>query len=168
MAAGSAGSNARILQNGVLSNVGTFTVNTLQLTSINPTSGAPGTQITFTGTGFGSSPGVAWLGSTAGQIISWTDTQIVAAVAPTALSGIAQVQQNGVWSNAKTFLVPVSGGNTLAPALLKMLVGDTHTIQALNAANQPVTGLTWASSDPAVVSLSSDDPPLLTALAPDT
>jgi uncharacterized protein YjdB len=28
-----------------------------------------------------------------------------------------------------------------------------------------VTGLTWASSDPTIVNLSPDDPPLLTALA---
>ena len=55
---------------------------------------------------------------------------------------------------------------TLSPNLLTMLVGDTHTIQALNASGQPVTGLTWTSSDPTVVSLSTtSDPPLLTALA---
>jgi hypothetical protein len=42
---------------------------------------------------------------------------------------------------------------------------DTHTIQALNAAGQSVTGLTWTSSDTTVVGLSTDDPPILTALA---
>lgn len=46
-----------------------------------------------------------------------------------------------------------------------MMAGETHTIQALNASNQPVTGLTWTSSDPTVVSLSTDDPPVLTAVA---
>jgi hypothetical protein len=45
------------------------------------------------------------------------------------------------------------------------LVGDTHTIQALNSAGQPVTGLTWTSSDTDVVSLSSADPPVFFALA---
>jgi hypothetical protein len=54
---------------------------------------------------------------------------------------------------------------TILPAMLNMVVGDTHTIQALSSAGQPVTGLTWTSSDPTVVSLSSDDPPILTALA---
>ena len=53
---------------------------------------------------------------------------------------------------------------TLSPNLITMLVGDTATIQALNSSGQPVTGLTWTSSDPAVVSLSTADPPLLTAL----
>jgi hypothetical protein len=46
-----------------------------------------------------------------------------------------------------------------------MSVGDTRTIQALSAAGTSVTGLTWTSSNPNVVSLSTDDPPVLTALA---
>ena len=94
-----------------------------------------------------------------------TDKQVVATVAPTALTGIAKIQQNGVWSNAVGFTVPVGGGNTLVPALLNLVVGDTRTLQALNASGQTVTGLTWTSSNRTVVSLSTDDPPLLTALA---
>ncbi|HLG99614.1 MAG TPA: hypothetical protein VKX49_25120, partial [Bryobacteraceae bacterium] len=75
--------------------------------------------------------------------------------------------QNAVQSNSKSFLVTAPGGSTLmlTPVMLKMMVGDTHTIQALNSSNQPVTGLTWASSDPTIVSLSTDDPPMLTAVA---
>ena len=166
---GSATGSARVLQNGVLSNAVPFTVNSLQIAGVSPTSGAPGTSVTITGSGFGSSQGsgVVWLGSIAGQVTSWSDTTVVATVASGAVSGIARIQQNGVWSNALTFTVPVSGGSsvTLSPNLITMLVGDTHTIQALNSSGQPVTGLTWASSDPTVVSLSTDDPPLLTALA---
>ncbi len=75
------------------------------------------------------------------------------------------MQQNGALSNAVTFTVP-GGGLTLEPNILNMGVGDTHTIQALSTAGQPVTGLTWASSDSTIVSLSTDDPPILTALAP--
>ena len=68
-----------------------------------------------------------------------------------------------------TFTLPPSGGGgggavTLSPNFITMLVGGTATIQALNSSGQPVTGLTWTSSDPTVVSLSTDDPPLLTAL----
>jgi hypothetical protein len=153
----------------VLGNTVPFTVNSLQLTSISPNSGVAGTSVTFTGAGFGASQGtgVAWLGSLDGQVVSWSDTQIVATVATGAPSGIACVQQNGVWSNPIAFTVPGPGGSalTLAPNLLNMVVGDTHTIQALNGASQPVAGLTWISSDPTVVSLSTDDPPVLTALA---
>ena len=167
VASGSASGNALVLQNGVMSNPVPFAVNTLQLTSIDPNSGAAGTAVTFTGAGFGSSQGsgVAWLGSTAGQVVSWSDTQVVATVASTAVTGIARIQQNGVWSNALAFTVPAENGVTLMPSVLNLMVGDTHAIQALSAAGQPVTGLTWTSSDPTVVSLSSDDPPLLTALA---
>jgi hypothetical protein len=167
VASGSASGNALVLQNGVMSNAVPFAVNTLHLTSIDPNSGAAATSATFTGAGFGSvqGSGVAWLGSIAGQVVSWSDTQIVATVASTAVTGIARVQQNGVWSNALAFTVPSENGVTLMPSLLNLMVGDTHAIQALSAAGQPVTGLTWTSSDATVVSLSSDDPPLLTAVA---
>jgi hypothetical protein len=167
VATGSATGNASVLQNGVMSNAVPFTVNTLQLTSISPTSGAAGTSVTFTGAGFGDSQGSGgvWLGSTDGQVVSWSDTQIVATVATGALTGIARVRQNGVWSNAATFTVPGPDGLQLEPVLINMVVGDTHSMQAVNAAGQRVTELTWTSSDPAVASLSTDDPPVLTAVA---
>ncbi len=159
------------LQNGVISNAIPFTVSAIQLAGISPSSGGAGTAVTFTGVGFGATQGsgVVWLGSTAGQVVSWSDTQVVATVAPGSVTGIARVQQNGVWSNAFGFTVPSSGGGgsatILSPSLINMAVGDTHTIQASNAAGQPVTGLTWTTSDSTVVSLSTDDPPILTALA---
>ena len=165
VAAGSASGNAQILQNGVWSVPVSFTVNTLQIANLNPSSGVSGTSVTITGSGFGSpqGSGIVWLGSMQGQVTSWSDTQVVAAVAAGAVSGIARVQQNGTWSNAVGFTVP--GGNTVVPAMLNMEVGDTHTVQALNAAGQPTTGLSWASSDQTVVSLSTDNPPILTAVA---
>ncbi len=97
--------------------------------------------------------------------MSWSDTQVVAVLAPSSLTGIVRVQQNGAWSNALTFTEP---GNTtiLVPNLLNMAVGDTATVQASSLTGQPLTGLTWTSSDPTVVSLSTDDPPVLTAVAP--
>jgi len=75
--------------------------------------------------------------------------------------------QNGVWSNSVGFTVPAPDGSTvtLTPYMLNLVVGDARTIQALSSAGQPVTGLTWTSSDPTVVSLSTDDPPVLSALA---
>ena len=130
-------------------------MNTPQIASISPTSGVAGTAVTLTGSGFGTSPGAAWLGSMAGQVVSWTDAQVVATVAAAAVSGIARIQRgsDGLWSNALGFTVPAAGGggNTLMPSLLNMVVGDTHTIQALSASGQSVTGLAWKSSDPTVV-----------------
>jgi hypothetical protein len=100
-----------------------------------------------------------------GQVVSWSDTQIVATVATGALTGIARVQQNGAWSNAVAFTVPSPDGLQLEPALINMVVGDTNPMQAVKSTGQPVSGLTWASSDPTVASLSTDDPPVLTAVA---
>jgi hypothetical protein len=167
VAGGSTSGKAQVLQNGVWSNAVPFKVNTLQITSVSPASGGPGTSVTITGTGFGSSQGngEVLLGSTDGQVLSWSDTQVVASVALTARSGIVGMKQNGARSNTIRFTVPVSGGSTLVPDVLNLAVGDKRTIQALNPAGQPVTGLTWTSSDPEVVSLSSDDPPLIAALA---
>jgi hypothetical protein len=125
-------------------------------------------MVTFTGTGFGPSQGsgIAWLGGMAGQVVSWQDTQVVAAVAPGAMSGVAKIQRSdGLSSNAFGFTVPAPGSNTVMPSLLNMVVGDTRTLQALGAGGQTVMGLAWKSSDPAVVSLSTDDPAVLTALA---
>ena len=165
VAAGSASGNAQILQNGVWSTPVSFTVNTLQINNVSPSSGLPGASVTIAGSGFGSSQGggIVWLGSTQGQVVSWSDTQVVAAVAAGAVSGVARVQQNGVWSNAVGFTVP--GGNTVVPAMLNMEVGDTHTIQAVTGTGQAVSGLAWASSNPSTVSLSADNPPILTAVA---
>ena len=146
----------QILYHGVMSNAVSFTVNSLSLTSVSPNSAGGGISVTFTGTGFGTSQGTgaAILGTTApAQILSWSETQIVATVAASALSGVAHIQQNGAWSNALSFTVPPPGGgtgNTLVPVMLNMVVGDTHTIQALNPSSHPVTGLTWTSSDPAI------------------
>ena len=57
VAAGSNFGNAAILQNGVWSNPVAFTVDSLLITSVTPTSGAAGTSVTVTGSGFGSSQG---------------------------------------------------------------------------------------------------------------
>ena len=160
---------AQVLQSGVWSATIPFTVNTISLTSVSPVSGPTGTSVTFTGSGFGATQGagVVWLGSKAGQVLSWSDTTVVAAVASDAVTGIARIQQ-GTWSKAFSYTVPGSGGGNaarLTPNLLTMAVGDIGAVQALNAAGQSVTGLTWMSSDPTVVSLSADSPPVLTALA---
>ena len=102
-----------MLQNGVWSNALPFALNTLHIASINPTSGSAGTAVTITGTGFGTAAGAVLLGSLNGQVLLWSDTQVVAAVAAGAVTGVARVQQNGAWSNALTFTVP-AGGNAVA------------------------------------------------------
>lgn len=96
IASGATSGVADVYQYGVWSNTLSLTVITPAITSISPNHGTSGTQITFTGTGFGSSQGSGnvWLGSVyAGSIVSWSDTQIVATVASSASGGPAQVYQ---------------------------------------------------------------------------
>jgi hypothetical protein len=169
VAIGSTSGTAMILQNGVMSNPVPFTVNTLQITSISPTSGPAGTSVTITGMGFGAvqGGGIALIGGVPGVVSSWSNTQIVATVASSAVTGVVIVEQNGVWSNAVTFTVPGSGTSMiLEPNIINMAVGDTHTIQALSSTGQPITGLTWTTSNANIVSLSTDNSPILTAVAP--
>ena len=162
---------AQVLQNGVLSNSVPFTINFPHITSVSPTSGLPGTTITINGSGFGSSQGSGniWLGSTWGAVTNWSDTQIVAVVASNSTNGTVRVTQNGYWSNAVMFNVPVSyslTGVSLVPHEVSMVVGDTRTLRAIDSQGTALTGLAWKSSDTTIASLSTDDPPVITALAP--
>ena len=171
VASGAASGNAQVLQNGVLSNAVPFTINTPQITSVSPNSGGAGTSIIITGSGFGSSQGsgIAWVGSMPGLVTQWGDGQIVASVDANSVSGIVKVQQNGVWSNGVTFTVPPSLGSqsiTLVPNVLSMIVGDQRSLQALDSTGHPVTGLAWTSSNTSIAALSTDDPPIITAVAP--
>ncbi|MGB8130242.1 MAG: IPT/TIG domain-containing protein [Candidatus Angelobacter sp.] len=172
VAAGSATGTVQVLQAGVVSNAVPFAVNTPSITSITPTSGIAGTSVTISGSGFGSAQGsgIAWIGSAQGVVASWADTQVVATVDSTAVSGIVRIQQNGIWSNALSFKVPPSLSTApsvnINPNLVSMVVGETRSLQALDDGGTVLAGLTWASTDPTVATLSTDDPPIVTAIAP--
>jgi hypothetical protein len=162
---------AQVLQNGVWSNSVPFATSNPYISTVTPGSGAAGAQVTIAGSGFGASQGTGnvWLGSTYGNVGSWSNTQVVATVASGSATGSVRIQQGGVWSNTVHFVVPTVGsGNaeTIVPNVLSLLVGQTRTIQALNSSGAVVSGLAWTSSDTTVVSLSTDDPPILTAVAP--
>jgi len=170
--AGSASGTAQVLQNGTWSNSVPFTINTPHIASISTASGSPGTPVTISGNGFGSPQGngIVWIGNMAGVVSGWSDTSIVASVGANALSGVVKVQQNGAWSNAVSFTVPVTFGQggtqlTLVPNVISMVVGDSRTIEAVDSSGNAVTGLIWTSSDTTVATLSTDDPPIITAVA---
>jgi hypothetical protein len=172
VAQGALSGNAQVLQNGEWSNAVPFTVpgNPL-ISSISPNSGPAGTtSVSIRGSGFGSSPGIVSIGGAPASIGSWDDGVIQATVSASALTGVVKVQENGTWSNAKAFTV-TAGSNpavTLVPDVVSMSIGDARTLQAFDSNNQPLTGLTWSTSDANIVSLSTDDPPNITALAPGT
>jgi hypothetical protein len=81
---------------------------------VTPGTGVPGvTQVTVTGSGFGSTQGtgLVQLGSlSATSVTSWSDSQIVATVPNGSMSGVVEVDQNGVASNQVPF-------TTVAPSI---------------------------------------------------
>jgi hypothetical protein len=170
VAPNAASGTAQVLQGGVWSNSVPFTINLPHIANISPNSGTTGTVVTINGNGFGASRGggTAWIGGTAAQVSSWSDAQVVATVPSSAMTGVVKIQQSAVWSNPAGFRNSGGGGGTsavsLAPNIVNMVVGGTQPIQALNSTNQSVTGLTWASSNTSVATLSTDDPPTITAI----
>jgi hypothetical protein len=91
-----------------------YTVPSLVISSVSPTSGAVGTQVTINGTAFGSIQGsstVSFNGSPAASIQSWSNTQIVATVPVTATTGPVKVTVNDIGSNQTVlFTVPPPSG----------------------------------------------------------
>jgi hypothetical protein len=79
---------------------------TPQLTSISPSTLAPGMQATITGSGFGASQGsgdVDLWNSNFAPVVSWSDTRIVVTVPAGTKPGKCWVKQNGSWSNGVAF-----------------------------------------------------------------
>ena len=107
VASGAVTGTVQVQQGGVWDNYGAFTVITPVLSSISPTSGPVGTQVTFNGTGFGTTQGSGkvWLANKYATIVSWSDTQVVATVIAGSSTSASQVLQGGVWSNTITFTV---------------------------------------------------------------
>jgi hypothetical protein len=57
------------------------------------------------------------------------------------------------------------GDEILSPNKVSMVVGESRTLDAFDAADTPLTALAWNSIDSNVIALSTDDPPVLTAVA---
>jgi RHS repeat-associated protein len=112
----------KVTQGGVASNSNqVFTVPPPHITSISPSSGGVGTQITVTGSGFQSTKGPSSSiffynnGAVNLNVVTWTDTQIVATVPAGAITNPVRVDVNGVDSNSDfvfTMPKPVITGMT--------------------------------------------------------
>ena len=110
-----------VTEGGVTSNQSIkFTVPAPQITSISPTSGQIGTQVTINGSGFQSAQGSSWVsfyGGVSPTINSWSDTQIVATVGTLTTTGPVKVSVNGVASNQNVvFEVPAPIVTGIAPS----------------------------------------------------
>ena len=94
-----------------------FTLPNPQVATLSPTNGPVGTQVQVNGRGFGASQGTSTVtfGNAAATVSSWSDTQIVAAVPPTAPTGPVKITEGGIASNANIFYsvpAPQVGGIT--------------------------------------------------------
>jgi YD repeat-containing protein len=103
----------RVNVDGSASNTPTFTVPAPQITSISPTNGVVGTQVTITGAYFGPAPiqytgvNITCTAYVCGAIINtWSDTQIVATVPGGAVNGQIWVVVNSRGSNQVSFTMP--------------------------------------------------------------
>jgi IPT/TIG domain/Bacterial Ig-like domain (group 2) len=95
---------ASVNQNGLYSNTMPFTISTPVIQGISPLAVSPGTQMTITGSGFGTTQnGFVATYNTNGNVVSWSDTQIVITVAQGTSQGQLYVQQGGVNSNMVNF-----------------------------------------------------------------
>lgn len=150
--------NLIVTAEGLASNAVPFTVP--NIAQIVPSSGPVGTLITIEGSGFGSTQGsgTASINGTPLQVIRWSDTQVMAAVANGTSSGPLTVQNAVISISGPTFTVNSAPAYTISPQTLNLFVGQTQRVSA------PV-GLQWLTTNPGVVSLSTDDPPILTAVA---
>jgi YD repeat-containing protein len=110
----------KVTEGGVLSNTNVyFTVPAPTITSVSPTIGGGGNPVTITGTGFQSTQGqnsyVTFSNFGSAGIRSWSDTQIVAVVPPSATTTSIDVFANGGISNYVTYSVPANAISNVSP-----------------------------------------------------
>jgi hypothetical protein len=147
----------------------------MEIVGVDPVSGSAGTLVTITGIGFGATQGSGSvsIGGTPMYVVSWSDSAIVAAVAGGTTTDLLTVQQGSLTATGPIFTVNEAGGNPssvtyqVSPASLSLLVGQSRTVSVTDN-GQVVTHLGWTTSDSTIVSLSADDPPLITGVAPGT
>ena len=146
----------------------TQTIPAPQITAITPNPSPSNTKVTISGTNFGSVQGQSsvYFGQIAASIVTWSDNSIEATV-PSALDLGSTVQVGvisaGGTSNLVSFGVP---SYKITPQDIAMIVGQSRTVAVTDNSGNLVTGLGWRTDDLTIVSLSPDDPPLITALAP--
>ncbi|HSS95431.1 MAG TPA: IPT/TIG domain-containing protein, partial [Terriglobales bacterium] len=147
----------KVKQNGVFSNSIDFTFDAPILTSITPTHGFTGDQMTLVGSHFGATQGtvgLVWIGATWGTVVSWSDTQIVATV-PYSGAGPVKVKQNGVFSNSIDFTFDTPTLTSISPT--HGYAGDQITL--VGSHFNPVAGtggLVWLGAGWATVVSWSD------------
>jgi hypothetical protein len=125
------------------------------ITSVSPASAEYGQTVTFTGSGFGSAQGSSWalIGGSAADVVSWSDTQVVAKVGLFARNGSSTGIYNGVWGfvsftvvNPHVTSVSVASGES----------GDQVTIDGTGFGATQGAGSAWLGNVRVVISSWSD------------
>ena len=105
-------------------------------------------------------------------MVAWSDTALLVVVPNTHALGqtvSVVVTTSAGTSNSADFLTDSTAAPfNVLPQNLSLLVGQTRTVSVTDSNGNALTGLEWSTSNASVVSLSSDDPPVLTAVAPGT
>lgn len=107
-----------VIANTQPSNYVDYTIPNQAISTITPSTGPVGTQVTLTGTGFGATQGTSVLsfsGQPAASISSWSNTQIIGTVPVTAITGPAVVNVGGVNSSTALFTVPAPNLSNFSP-----------------------------------------------------
>jgi hypothetical protein len=130
--------------------------------------------VAISGVNFGAVQGSSHVtfAGTAASVVSWSDTAILTTVPGSLILGETApvvISTSVGASNAMDFLpVSTSAPYHVSPQTINLLAGQTRTISVTDSNGNAVTGMEWTTSNPSVVSLSNDDPPILTAVAPGT
>jgi hypothetical protein len=139
-----------------------------------PGSAMVGSWVAISGENFGATQGSSTVtfGGTAATIVSWSDTAIFATVPGGLTSGQTVpvvVTTTAGASNPADFLpITTAAAYRVSPQEVNLLVGQTRTISVMDSSGNALTGLEWDISNPSVATLSTDDPPIITAVAPGT
>ncbi|HEY2499392.1 MAG TPA: IPT/TIG domain-containing protein [Candidatus Angelobacter sp.] len=139
-----------------------------QITAISPNSAPANTKVTIAGSNFGATQGTGgvYFGELNAQIVNWSDTSLDAMV-PAGLGDgssaqVVVITPNGT-SNPVSFHVAAF---QVYPPSLSIVVGQSGLVTPKDSSHNVVSGLNWFTTDPSIVSVSADDPAIITGLAP--
>ena len=144
--------NIVVTSGGLSSNGLAFTMLAPTITSVTPTSGAPGTSITIAGTSFGSSAGMVTFNGQSAPISSWSASSITVTVPGTATTGNIVVNDGGLPSNGSAFTVaPIIGSVTPAVGAVRSVVtiagaNFTQTQGTVTFGGQAATISSWSNT----------------------
>ena len=163
--------NVVVFASGVNSNGKSFTVlPTPSIVSLSASSGTVGTEITISGTNFGSTQGTSTIkfNGTTATATNWSTTSIATTVPSGATTGNVVVTVSGVASNGVNFVVKVLTSIAVTPSSPALTAGNvqqftaTGTYSDLSTQNLTSTA-TWTSSVTPVATVNTSG--LATAVA---